>query len=93
MEELFPGIGIDASLDQNGLLRAQAEIAHAEAVECRLLVTDALLILCKQDDEFRQDIFKSLENGGVEALIGVEVSPLEKAAARILANLSNLFRR
>ena len=75
---------------QVGRLRAQVDDAHVEAVACRLLVTQALLVVCRQDDEFRQDLLNSL---AVYKEPINEISPIEKAARMRVANFADLFRR
>ena len=81
---------VDELHNQISRLRAQVEIAHVEAVACRLLITQALLIMCRQDDEFRQELLKSLT---VHPTPVDEISPIEKAARRRIADFTDLFRR
>ena len=71
-------------------LRAQVEVAHIEAVACRLLITQALLTMCRQNDEFRQDLLNSLT---VYETPVDEISPVEEAARRRVTEFADLFRR
>ena len=77
--------------DQTGRLRAQVEVAHAEAVTCRLIITEALLAISKQDDEFRQTLLKSLASYGAPA--DVLASLIEKEARILVTDFADLFRR